>query len=107
MGRFSHEASMLDPKTGYVYETEDATPFGLYKVVPYRRGRLNRGGKLYMLAITGKPGIDLGPFFPIGTKWDVNWVSSALDATLAPISRKTPRRAEASAASSRGPRAGP
>lgn len=74
MGRFSHEASMLDPTTGYVYETEDATPSGLYKFVPYRRGRLNRGGKLYMLAITGKPGIDLGSFFPIGTKWDVNWV---------------------------------
>jgi len=34
MGRFSHEACAVDPVTGFVYETEDATPGGFYKFVP-------------------------------------------------------------------------
>ena len=55
MGRFSHEALMVDPRTGYVFETEDSGDCGLYKFVPYRRGRLEQGGKLYMLAIRNQP----------------------------------------------------
>jgi secreted PhoX family phosphatase len=31
MGRFTHEAVAVDPYTGFVYETEDATPSGLYR----------------------------------------------------------------------------
>ena len=54
MGRFSHEALMVDPDTGYVYETEDAGNSGLYKFVPYRKGHLDQGGRLYMLAIRGR-----------------------------------------------------
>ena len=35
MGRFSHEACMIDPNTGYVYETEDdGDSSGFYKFVP-------------------------------------------------------------------------
>ena len=49
MGRFSHEANMCDPATGYVYETEDSDLCGFYKFVPNRRGRLHSGGRLYML----------------------------------------------------------
>ena len=33
LGRFSHEAMMVDPDTGYVYETEDATPSAFYRFV--------------------------------------------------------------------------
>ena len=74
MGRFSHEAMMVDPRSGYVYETEDSGNCGLFKFVPYRRGRLERGGKLYMLAIRNQPNLDLGVALPIGSCWDAKWV---------------------------------
>ncbi|HZB31010.1 MAG TPA: alkaline phosphatase PhoX [Streptosporangiaceae bacterium] len=51
MGRFSHEALAVDPRTGWVYETEDANPSGLYRFRPHKRGDLGRGGVLEMLAI--------------------------------------------------------
>ncbi len=51
LGRFSHEALAVDPRTGIVYLTEDATPSGLYRFVPRRPGRLSAGGRLQMAAI--------------------------------------------------------
>jgi secreted PhoX family phosphatase len=74
MGRFSHEANMIDPRTGYVYETEDGGPSGFFKFVPNSRGKLWKGGALYMLAVKGKPNINLSAAYPIGTTWDVTWV---------------------------------
>jgi uncharacterized protein len=74
MGRFSHEALMVDPRTGIVYETEDAGNSGLYKFVPHRFGRLDQGGDLYMLKVKGVANADLGLGFPPGTTWDVEWV---------------------------------
>ena len=74
MGRFSHEALMVDPQTGIVYETEDSGNAGLYKFVPYRAGQLDQGGRLYMLAVRNQPNLDLGKFWPIGTRLDVRWV---------------------------------
>ena len=74
MGRFSHEAVMVDPRTGYVYETEDSGDCGFYKFVPNRRGRLERGGSLYMLKVRNEPNADLGSFHPVGTTWPVQWV---------------------------------
>ncbi len=74
MGRFSHEALMVDPRSGNVYETEDSGNAGLYRFVPYRPGQLDQGGRLYMLAVRNQPNIDLGAYWPIGTCWDVRWV---------------------------------
>ena len=51
LGRFSHEAVAVDPWTGIVYLTEDATPSGLYRFIPNRPRRLDRGGRLQMLKI--------------------------------------------------------
>lgn len=73
MGRFSHEAVAVDPETGWVYETEDANPAGLYRYVPERRRDLAAGGKLEMLAIGD------GPYDTradgIGTTYDsTSWV---------------------------------
>jgi secreted PhoX family phosphatase len=51
MGRFSHEAVAVDPATGWVYETEDANPSGLYRFTPAAPGDLAAGGTLEMLAI--------------------------------------------------------
>ena len=77
MGRFSHEAAMVDPRNGYVYQTEDSGNAGFYRFIPYQRGRLVRGGRLYMMAIKGQPNFDLSGFHAIGTKWDVTWVRVA------------------------------
>lgn len=55
MGRFSHEACAIDPATGYVYLTEDASPSYLYRFIPndlsQEPGALQKGGKLYAAAI--------------------------------------------------------
>jgi secreted PhoX family phosphatase len=75
MGRFSHEAVMVDPATGFVYETEDAgETSGFYKFVPNVPTQLHKGGELFMLKIKGLHNFDLGLGFPVGTEWDVEWV---------------------------------
>lgn len=74
MGRFSHEALMVDPRSGWVYETEDSGDSGLYRFIPHSPGRLVRGGKLYMLKVRPQPNLNLSAAYPIGTKWDVEWV---------------------------------
>jgi secreted PhoX family phosphatase len=75
MGRFSHEAIMTDPDTGVIYETEDAgQTSGFYKFVPSVTGDLKQGGELFMLKVRGRPNVDLGVAYPIGTTWDVEWV---------------------------------
>ena len=61
MGRFSHEAMMVDPATGYVYETEDASPSGFYKFVPHVPGQLHAGGELFMLKVKDQANFDFGP----------------------------------------------
>jgi secreted PhoX family phosphatase len=58
MGRFSHEAAAVDPATSIVYETEDASPSGFYRYVPYEPGKLAGGGQLQMLAVAGRPQYD-------------------------------------------------
>jgi secreted PhoX family phosphatase len=74
MGRFSHEAIMVSPETGVIYETEDAGNSGFFKFVPYRQGRPDQGGLLYMLAVRNRPNLDLGKYWPIGTRLNVRWV---------------------------------
>ena len=65
MGRFVHEAVAVDPATGIVYETEDTwyvpgrrnrPGAGLYRFIPDEPGVLAAGGRLQMMAVTGKPG---------------------------------------------------
>ena len=51
LGRFSHEAVAIDPRTGYVYLTEDdRNKSGLYRFIPNdrsgRNGSLENGGRL-------------------------------------------------------------
>jgi secreted PhoX family phosphatase len=77
MGRFSHEAMMVDPATGYVYETEDATPSGFYKFVPNVPGQLHEGGELFMLKVKNQPNFNFGPVSVVGQTWDVEWVPIA------------------------------
>jgi secreted PhoX family phosphatase len=64
MGRFSHEASAIDPATGYWYLTEDqGNANTLYRFLPNNlSGGLNTlhaGGRLQGLAVRGLPNTDL------------------------------------------------
>ena len=76
MGRFSHEACMVDPNTGYVYETEDnGDTSGFYKFVPHQPGNFKEGGELYMLKVAGVAGsTDLRTVSAVGTAWNIEWV---------------------------------
>jgi secreted PhoX family phosphatase len=58
MGRFVHEAVCVNPKTGAVFLTEDRETAGFYRFSPKVRGTLAAGGRLEMLAITGRPDYD-------------------------------------------------
>lgn len=74
MGRFSHEATCIDPSTGIVYLTEDATPSGLYRYLPKTPGRLADGGELQMLAIGSSTYQTYGD--GTGTTYrDLSWVT--------------------------------
>jgi secreted PhoX family phosphatase len=80
MGRFQHEAVAVDPRTGVVYETEDAfqRPFGLfYRFLPERPlggpGSLRAGGTLEAMRVPDVP--DLSAVREPGTSFDrVEWV---------------------------------
>ena len=81
MGRFVHEAAAVDPATGIVYETEDRdyepdedAGAGFYRFIPDLVGVLSAGGRLQMLAITGRPGHALALGQTVGAVLPVNWV---------------------------------
>jgi secreted PhoX family phosphatase len=77
MGRFVHEAIAIDPATGIVYETEDASLAGFYRFLPRERGRLEHGGQLEMLAISGRPRYDTRLGQRAGQTLRVHWVPIA------------------------------
>jgi secreted PhoX family phosphatase len=59
-----HEAAVVDPRSGCVYLTEDATNHtGFYRFRPNDRGArvgaLEAGGTLEMLRVVGDDGADL------------------------------------------------
>ncbi len=91
LGRFSHEAVAIDPRTGYVYLTEDdRNKAGLYRFIPNdRRGRygsLESGGRLQAARVRGRPNADL-TVAAIGDAYDLEWVDIPdpdLDTIVAP-----------------------
>ncbi len=84
MGRFVHEAVAVDAETGFVYETEDARydagnpevlpGSGFYRFIPTQAGNLAAGGRLQMLAVTGKPGYDTTSGQTPGAILQAGWV---------------------------------
>ena len=89
MGRFSHEAIAVDPKTGYFYETEDRGDSCFYRFVPNSKiaapGQLATvGGTLYALKIKGSTGSvnttnnptqgGTSELIKVGQTLDVEWV---------------------------------
>jgi hypothetical protein len=51
MGRFVHEAAVIDPETGVVYLTEDRMDGLFYRFLPDRKKKLGKGGRLQALAL--------------------------------------------------------
>ena len=79
MGRFNHEAAVVDPRTGIVYLTEDRDDSLFYRFLPASRGQLARGGRLQALAFRdrGVPADSRnwgGVTFPVQSWRDVQWI---------------------------------
>jgi secreted PhoX family phosphatase len=78
MGRFEHEACVVDPHSGCVYMTEDVSDSCFYRFIPKTKGRLADGGKLQALMIESMPkaltnnkkGIIMRP----NVNWRVRWI---------------------------------
>lgn len=85
MGRFKHEATATDPRTGIVYLTEDASDgAGLfYRYLPNDPGKLLAGGRLQALGFHDGAQADprnwTAPFWKVGDKRKVVWID--LDGT--------------------------
>ncbi len=75
MGRFTHEAVAVDPRTGTVYETEDSgNDSGFYRFRPVDPFDLTRGGTLEMLAVAGADGYSTLTGQQAGVALPVRWV---------------------------------
>ncbi len=80
MGRFVHEAVAVDPRTGFIYQTEDHFQAGCYRFLPIepyangRPGNLHAGGRLQMLAIREKPRYETSRRQKVGRPLPVTWV---------------------------------
>ena len=87
MGRFVHEAALVDPRTGIVYLTEDRPDGLFYRFLPNVPARLARGGRLQALALADHRERDFrnwpadgnrfagqGPILPVGGRAAVRWI---------------------------------
>ncbi|MBF6022884.1 alkaline phosphatase PhoX [Lysobacter niastensis] len=91
LGRFSHEAVAIDPRTGYLYLTEDGrNKSGLYRFIPNDRagryGSLENGGRLQAARVHGHPNADL-TVAQIGQEFALEWIDIPdpdLDSIVAP-----------------------
>lgn len=79
MGRFNHEAVSVDPATGIVYQTEDASDGLIYRYIPTRPGKLHEGGILQALAIRKAKSFDTRNWetsnLSVGQSLDVEWIT--------------------------------
>ena len=79
MGRFRHEAIAVDPKKGFVYQTEDREDGLFYRFIPKVKHNLKKGGKLQALSIVGYRGLDCTNWknnnIKIGEIHQVKWVN--------------------------------
>ena len=87
MGRFVHEAAIVDPRTGIVYLTEDRPDSLFYRFLPHVPGQLARGGRLQALGLADQRERDLrnwpadgsrfagqGAVLPVGGRAAVRWI---------------------------------
>lgn len=79
-GVFKHEAVAVDPKTGYLYLTQDShAASGFYRYIPNQPGRLAAGGRLYMASVPDRPKLTghLPDAVPLQRPMQVEWVPIA------------------------------
>lgn len=76
MGRFNHEAAVVDPVTGIVYQTEDRDDSVLYRFLPKVPGKLAEGGRLQAMVIDGIADTRNwnGAAMVAGQQYRVSWV---------------------------------
>ncbi|WP_316818625.1 alkaline phosphatase PhoX [Pedobacter nyackensis] len=84
MGRFTHEAVAVQPKTGIVYQTEDEGDSLFYRYLPNTYGKLHNGGKLQCLVIKEWKSADTRNYanlttnhFPEKKSFEVEWMDLA------------------------------
>lgn len=84
MGRFNHEAAVVDPVTGIVYMTEDRDDSVFYRFLPNTPGKLAAGGRLQAMVIEGLADTRNWTIaaMPVGQPYRVSWVD--LDLVEAP-----------------------
>lgn len=93
MGRFSHEATATDPRTGIVYETEDTGDSLFYRYAPNVKGSLLEGGTLQALKLKDFPNANTGVDFldkkglPLACEWVTIDNPDPLDNVLANSTR--------------------
>lgn len=79
MGRFNHEAAVVDPRTGIVYLTEDRGDSLFYRFIPNEYGKLEKGGQLQALVIKQKPQFDTRNWdvadMSVGKWLDTEWIN--------------------------------
>lgn len=78
MGRCNHEAIAVDPRTGFVYLTEDREDGLLYRFLPDQPGKLAAGGRLQALALADRKSAETGNrkerAIALGEELAVRWV---------------------------------
>jgi secreted PhoX family phosphatase len=95
-GRFAHEAVAFDPVEGILYLTEDnfGFPSGFYRYIPSANpmdtGFLDNEGRLQMLAVVGRPNIDLAAEQRRRATYEVQWVDIADPAPTFPYTPGEP-----------------
>jgi hypothetical protein len=78
MGRFSHEAVAVDPRTGIIYETEDTNSSCFYRFILNKQEDLRAGGRLEaMRLLEFLKGVNTTQNFPVGVEFEVDWVPIA------------------------------
>jgi uncharacterized protein len=84
MGRFNHEAAVVDPATGIVYQTEDRDDSVIYRFLPKVPGKLAEGGRLQAMVVEGLTDTRnwKGEGMVVGQQYRVSWVD--LDDVEAP-----------------------
>lgn len=81
LGRMTHEAVAVDPRTGIIYETEDQSNSAFYRFLPdsgHNTAASLLSGRLQALRILGHSNQNTNnrsnPQFPLNTPYEVEWV---------------------------------
>jgi len=79
MGRFNHEAAVVDPDSGIVYLTEDRGDSLFYRFIPNVKGQLDKGGQLQAMVVSSQPKYDSRNWqstnMKVGEWLSVEWVN--------------------------------